>query len=91
MAFSTGIPAFFNMQCTDKGDKLSTDFYLYNDQLFQALNDRITIYGVNVPTFTNADVGALPTNLALGTMWYNSDLDKLQFKGAGGIQTITSV
>lgn len=84
------LPAFFDMQCTDKGDHFSPDFYLYLDQQFQVLNSRITIFGVNVPSFTTVEVAAFPSNVVIGTIWYNSNLDKLQFKGAAAIQTITS-
>lgn len=46
------------------------------------------------PTLTNAQVVALlalPQPPLKGTMWYNSDLDKLQFVGAGNVaQTVTS-
>lgn len=50
--------------------------------------------GFQQPIFTNAEV-AIIVGLAspppLGTHWYNSDLDKMQFLGASGVQTITSV
>lgn len=92
---SPALPAFFNMQATDKEGKLSPDFYLYNDQMFQVLNSRLTIWGVVFPPLTNADVAALPANVTIGTTWYNSNLNKLQFLGiiAGvpTVQTITSV
>jgi hypothetical protein len=84
------LPAFFDMQCTQKGDMFSADFYLYLDQQFQVLNDTITLYGVTVPSFTTAQVAAFPTNVTVGTVWYNSTLDKLQFQGASAVQTITS-
>jgi hypothetical protein len=32
------LPAFFDMYYTEKNGKLTADGYLYNDQLFQALN-----------------------------------------------------
>lgn len=46
------------------------------------------------PTLTNADVVnllALPTPPTVGTHWYNSDLNKMQFVGSGNVvQTVTS-
>jgi hypothetical protein len=35
-------------------------------------------------------VATFPINIARGTIWYNSTLDKLQFQGAAAVQTITS-
>jgi hypothetical protein len=87
---SPALPAFFNMRCTEKGDSFSPDYYLYNDQMFQVLNSRITIYGLNVPSFTSTEVVAFSPTPTIGTIWYNSSLDKLQFQGASAVQTITS-
>ncbi len=85
------LPAFFDMQSTEKGDKLSPDLYLYLDQQFQVLNSSITVYGLNTPSFTASEIATFPSDLPSGTIWYNSTLDKLQFQGASAIQTITSV
>lgn len=85
------LPPFYDMPVTEKNDKFSSEYYLYNDQTFQVLNSRITLFGVNVPSFTTAQVTAFPTNVAIGTIWYNSTLDKLQFRGSAAVQTITSV
>lgn len=92
------LPAFFNMQCTQKGDQFSADFYLYLDQTFQVLNSIITANGIVMPTFTAAQVALFPTTLPYGTMWYNSDMMKLQVwvqvsvgpPPVGAIQTISS-
>lgn len=114
------LPPFFDMQCTEKGEKLSPDFYLYNDQMFQALNNLMSFFnqcastllvdipalqavginapallGINPPSFTTAQINAIyavsPSIVPVGTIWYNSTTDQLQFKGASAIQTITSV
>lgn len=45
-------------------------------------------YGA-VPTYTTTEKNALTVDI--GTIVYDSDLDALCFKGAGGWQTITSV
>lgn len=46
------------------------------------------------PTLTNAEVAtltAMTPQVIVGTHWYNSDLDKMQFMGASNtVQTITS-
>jgi hypothetical protein len=89
----TTLPPFFLMDCTDKGDKFSNDFYLYNDQVFQFLNSRLTGYGSALPSFTTAQVTAFPDTVKVGTIWYNNTLKKLQFKADNPnvIETITSV
>ena len=50
--------------------------------------------GFQIPSLTTVEITAL---LALtkppivGTLWYNSTLDKLQFLGSSAVQTVTSV
>ena len=78
------LPAFYNFKYVDKDGNMTPDAHLFNDQTFQVLNSVITANGVVVPSLTAAPVGA-----AVGTMWYNSTLDKLQFQGVA-VQTITS-
>lgn len=79
------------MQCTEKGDRFSSEFFLFNDQTSQILNLRITPYGVNVPSFTATEIGTFPTDVTAGTIWLNTTLNKLQFKtNTGTIETITS-
>jgi hypothetical protein len=85
------LPAFYNFKYTDDAGNMTSDSYLFNDQTFQVLNSRLTIWGIVFPTLTDADVAALPANTAIGTTWFNSDLNALQFKGNTGIQQITSV
>jgi hypothetical protein len=102
------LPAFFDMVYTEANGKLAPDGYLYNDQMFQALNalvilvnglttsivqgaSDVTINGLNPPPKTTAEITALLPSVTNGTMFYNSDLKKLQFKAdAGVIETITS-
>lgn len=102
------LPAFFDMYYTESSGKLTPDGYLYNDQMFQALNimviilntivsssvneTSVTVDGLAPPSKTSAQITALEPSVGVGTMWYNSDLKKLQFKAdAGVIETITSV
>lgn len=93
---SEALAPFFDMQCTANGDNLSTDLYLYLDQQFQLLNKRITPYGLNVPSFTAAEVAAFPATIPAGTIWLNVDVSapegRLQFKADDGtIKTIQVV
>lgn len=100
------LPAFYNMDYVDKNGKLTTQGAMYHDQNFQSLNaqvilsnsitttsidnGQVTINGINPPAYTTAQITEISSSVPLGTMWYNSTLDKLQFKGASAIQTITS-
>lgn len=103
----TNLPPFFDMVYTQDDGKLSRDGYLYNDQMFQTLNvivillnaivtssitgANVTIDGINPPSKTTAQINALEPNVPVGTIWYNSTLEKLQFKASSGvIETITS-
>jgi hypothetical protein len=87
--------------------RMTADSYLYNDQTFQALNlavillnglvnsaiinNTIVNNGVQFPQFTTAQITALVPNAAIGTVWFNTDLAKLQVLTATGVvQTITS-
>jgi hypothetical protein len=102
------LPPFFDMYYTEKNGKLTADGYLYNDQMFQALNlavillnglvnsaiinNTIVNNGVQFPQKTTAEITALEPNATDGTVWFNTDLSKLQVKTAAGvIETITSV
>lgn len=106
------LPPFYDMYYTKSDGRLLPDAYLYNDQLWQALNIAVTLLntlvtstitssngvpnqiinnGVVMPSKTAAEITALQPNAALGTLWFNTDLAKLQVKTAAGvIETITS-
>ncbi len=68
---------------------------VYHQQLNLILLQWFNSNGFFNPTLTNAQVVAILAMTpapVVGTMWYNSDLDKMQFVGAGNVaQTITSV
>jgi len=57
-----------------------------------------SLLGINPPAFTTAQIAAILaynppaplTPVPEGTIWYNKDIGKLQFKNGSGIQTITS-
>lgn len=102
------LPAFFDMYYTEKDGRLTADGYLYNDQTFQALNLAVILLnglinsaiingvivnnGVQFPQFTTTQITALQPNAAIGTVWFNTTLAKLQVKTAAGVvETITSV
>ena len=102
------LPVFFDMYYPEKNGKLTADGYLYNDQMFQALNLAVILLnglvnsaiinnvivnnGVQMPQKTTAEITALEPNATDGTVWFNTDLLKLQVKTATGvIETITSV
>lgn len=53
----------------------------------------VTVNGLNPPSFTTAQINALflLDTVPVGTIWYDSDMDVLKFKGAAAVQTITSV
>lgn len=101
------LPAFYDMQYTEKDGKLTSAAHLYNDQTFQVLNAIVVLLnaalmsevsansfildGLVPPTKTTAQITLLEPTAANGTMWYNSNLKKLQFKAdTGVIETITS-
>lgn len=95
------LPAFFDMVYSNPNGKLAPDGYLYNDQMFQALNalvilvnglttsvvsgSSVTINGINAPSFTTTQIIALEPSVPNGTLWYNSTLKKLQFKADAGV------
>lgn len=64
----------------------------YQELLNRMLNDWFNVNtGFLLPTFSNAEIAAIAATYPPVRIWYNSDLDKLQFVGSSGIQTITSV
>lgn len=67
----------------------------YNEELNQTINDNFSDNGwTGPPSLTTDQITDLvtgPPALPVPTLWYNSDLDKLQFLGASAVQTITSV
>lgn len=64
----------------------------YHELLNLILTTWFNINGFYLPPLTNAQATLVfAANPSPGTMWYNSDLDKIQFAGASAIQTITSV
>lgn len=75
------LPPFFNFPYTDKEGKMTSDAYLYNDQMFQTLNTlvilaneitstivgqgNVTINGINPPSKTTAEIATLFADVAI--------------------------
>lgn len=92
----------------ENNGRLTADAYLFNDQTFQVLNYVVTLLnllvnsaiinntivnnGIQFPQFTTAQITALAPNSAVGTVWFNTTLAKLQVLTAPGVvETITSI
>lgn len=90
------LPPFYNMAYTDEKGNLTDEALTHNDQTFQTMNqvvDRVND-GWVFPSYNNTDITAFgtDTSVALGTVWYSTDDNKLKVKtGAGTIETIQSV
>jgi len=88
MADNNELPQYFR-------DVDYRDQETYQERLNQQLFDWFNSDGFSQPVLTNAQVAvivALNKAEYLGKHWYNSDLDKMQFLGAGNTtQVITSV
>lgn len=88
------IPPFLNTQYTKPDGNLTTEAYLFNDQVYQSLRSVVDGYtdGIAVAPRTTAQIAALEPNAPIGALWFNLTLAKLQVKTAAGvIETITSV
>ena len=87
------LPPYYSMKITEDNKKSSSEFDLYNDQLWQSLNAVVNQFnnGIVAPSYTTAEIVALEVDASIGTIWFNSTISKLQVKTAAGtIETITS-
>lgn len=89
------LPPFFNMRYTDEKGDLTVNAQLYNDLMYQVLNEVVEYFntGLQLPRKTTADITVYlnDINIPVGTLWFNSSIGKLQFKtGAGTLETVTS-
>lgn len=87
------LPPYYKMKAADEKGEISTEFNLYNDQLWQTLNQIVEFFnnGVPAPNFKTSEISALEPEAGIGTIWFNTDLAKLQVKTAAGtVETITS-
>lgn len=63
----------------------------FNNELNQTLREWFNWDGFLAPSLDAGQVTIISAYKPIGTFWYNSTLDKLQFLGSGGVQTVTSV
>lgn len=64
----------------------------YDAQLNQTLNDNIGLRGFVISSLTTLEITDIEPEMPNGTVWFNTNLAKLQVKTAPGvIETITSV
>lgn len=97
------LPPFFNMIYTKDNGELTPNAQLYNDLMYQVLNQLIEMMnnGLQLPNKTTAEITVYRDdfNVPIGTIWYNTSLNKLQFKTSmgtiippvpGTIETVTS-
>lgn len=87
------LPPFYDMKYTDPDGYMTSESHFYNDQIWQSQNQIIGFFnnGIPFPIKTTAQITDLEPTSQLGTVWFNSDLLKLQVKvSSGTIQTITS-
>ncbi|MDR3667343.1 MAG: hypothetical protein P4L35_10915 [Ignavibacteriaceae bacterium] len=88
------LPNYYDMIFSDiKTGKLSNQAQLFMDQAFQTLNDVVNEFnnGIIMPSFTSAEITTLKATADLGTVYFNTDLAKLQVVvAANTVETITS-
>lgn len=89
------LPPFYDMPYVNENGTLTSDAQFYNDQMFQTLDIVVEFFneGVQIAQKTTAQITTLgsDTTVPLGTIWYDTDINKLKVKtGAGTIETITS-
>jgi hypothetical protein len=89
------LPVYYDMPYTTKEGKLTTESALYNDNLWQTLNEMVrqANNGWQFPQKTGAEITAYGTDETVpnGTTWFDTDAAKLKVKTAAStIETITS-
>lgn len=93
------LPPFYDMPYTKPDGNLTPSSKNHIDNTFQTLNSLVELNnryisddGIVIPSKTTTQITALEPNALLGTMWFNTTLNKLQVKTASGtVETITSV
>jgi len=89
------LPVFFDMKYVDKDGNLTPDASLYNDNLWQTLNELVRQInnGLQLPQATTSQITSYgaDTTVPVGTIWFDTDIAKLKVKTAAStIETITS-
>ena len=89
------LPIYYDMVFVDiKTGHLSNDSQLWHDQTFQTLDSVVNMFinGITIPNFTTTQITAAAPTAAIGTMYFNTTLNAMQFVGNSNVvQTITSV
>lgn len=67
------------------------DPILYEMEFNQTIRQLLSSIGWVLPRLTNAEVASFTSIIPRGAQWYNTDLNKMQIRTAGGVETITSV
>lgn len=90
-----GTPTFYKMQIANDENEVSDEATLYFDQQSQVISEMVDQFngGIQMAQKTNAQATAAgaDTNVPLGTVWFNTDVAKLQVKTAAStVETVTS-
>ena len=72
------IPVLQNIQFVDKNGYLTDSQLLWLDELIQTMQSALSDNGWTVPNATTAQIATLKTLMPVGTIWFNTDVAKLQ-------------
>lgn len=62
----------------------------YHEQLNQTLQNGLSNQGWTFPNLSSAQITEAAVSMPLGTVWYNTTINKLVVKTSSGIETISS-
>lgn len=97
------LPVFYDMKYVQEDGRMTSDSYLFNEQSFKTLSLVVNqfIEGIRVPNLpeTSANPGdpsidryVSDPNVPFGTIWYDTDNNKLYVKtGVGTKEQIQSI
>lgn len=75
------IPFFLNNAFVElQHGYLTQEQQLWLDQFIQTLNAGLSNNGWTVPNLSTADITTVAPSMPLGTIWYDSDVNKLKVK-----------
>lgn len=91
----TSLPEYINTKLVDSNGSPSPIMATFFDQQHQTLSEVVSQHndGMVMPSKTTAEINALAAQASVsnGTVWFNSSINKLQFKvSSGTVETITS-
>jgi hypothetical protein len=91
------LPPFFQMRWSSEDGDMTEEALLYMDNSSQTLDALVNSYnfnfnyGMRIPSKTSAEITELSSDAEEGTVWFNSDISKLQVKtGPATMETILS-